>query len=271
MVIYWNTLKHYTGGKSTSILCRPSGSHHRHPQQHSRGTLPKLLLSSPSTPPPPAVRFCSCFLFAFSELEHTFQSPFWAPLPCAAVPVAAQSTAGQAAPQPAPRHRHRTFHAWFAISFLPFPRFCQKAPWPFQSICRGTSATVNALVWQTATASSIFLTGYSNATSTFTISLQHRLGNIRCLINSKHTNTRISTELSPATLNNNFKKSCRENELTSLHLVRIMKAKLISVDNESQIDQRVFIVCCVSDKGKPSYRYGMVLFLSHMIFSVTKK
>lgn len=33
----------------------------------------------------------------------------------------------------------------------------------------------------------------------------------------------------PATQNNNFKKSYRKNKLTSLHLVRVMKAELLSV------------------------------------------
>lgn len=78
MIIYWKTFEHCTGGKSTSILCRPSGSHHRHPQQrNSAQTFPPIT----QQPPPPVASFRSPFCLVFLVLRvHFSESILKSPL-----------------------------------------------------------------------------------------------------------------------------------------------------------------------------------------------
>lgn len=78
MIIYWKTFEHCTGGKSTSILCRPSGSHHRHPQQrNSAQTFPPIT----QQPPPSVTSFRSPFCLVFLVLRvHFSESILKSPL-----------------------------------------------------------------------------------------------------------------------------------------------------------------------------------------------
>lgn len=168
MIIYWNTFEHCTGGKSTSILCQPSGSHHRHPQQrNSAQTFPPIT----QQPPLSVARFCSPFCLVFFSNYGTFlrvhpeilsgfpqeHRPAWRPRAASLKELSQQGS--------------------YSAFLLPSPKFCWKGLWLCTLICGSTSAA-QVLIWHPAPTSSIFLTNSAHKTSTFRISLKYTLDNI---------------------------------------------------------------------------------------------